>query len=179
MIFHKTWTQQPLNVKFNFIFFSSIAKFFRHSKFIFKNKMEQKSDNPFGPVCQCSDCLKCIEERHYCFCCNQLPNECHSKPKFKLYFKSGIPCLMCKKLNCPHKFLESKPCEKSSDCSISCIRKWINEKSSHQRGHKNVRIRNWKNSTLQYLFFFLFHFGRREILNTHIKCCMKPFLEIT
>lgn len=90
--------------------------------------MEKKNDNPFGPVCQCCNCLKCSNRSNYCFCSSQVPTKVrwHPKPNFRLFFKKGMPCLECKRINCPYYFLDSKsPCSKKSDCNIICPGQWM------------------------------------------------------
>jgi hypothetical protein len=79
---------------------------------------ENKEDNPFGPVCQCCECLKCSRRSRYCFNSSDVAyrGKWHPKPKFKLFFKAGIPCVECKRLNCPCYLLSSTPCEQNKCC---------------------------------------------------------------
>lgn len=107
-----------------------LIKIFQNLKWL-KQKMacvEKEKDNPFGPVCQCCNCLKGSDRSNYCFCTSQIPTKAkwHPKPNFRLFFKRGMPCLECKRINCPHYFLDSKsPCSKKSDCNIICPGQWM------------------------------------------------------
>lgn len=116
---------------------------------------EKKEDNPFGPVCQCCNCLQCSSRSKFGLCAMQspVPYKWHPKPKFRLFFKKGIPCLECKRVDCPYYFLHSKvPCSKKSTCNLVypprnnyngewmmswklCAREWEREERL-----KNVRI---------------------------------------
>lgn len=99
--------------------------------------------NGFAPVCQCCPCLKTISAKTtFCFDANPIryQGKIKRKPKFNLFFKSGIPCLECKRIDCPGSFLHSKPCTQRSDCNIACNCKdwWV---KFLRRGHKNVWTR--------------------------------------
>lgn len=136
---------------------------------------ESKTDNPFGPVCQCCNCLKCSTRSKYCFCSSQVPFKAtwHPKPKFRLFFKKGIPCIECKRLDCTKYLLHSRPCYKKSTCNVvyPYPDEWWDENWEKKEATKTCEQsvmrprRNFKILTCKLA----------------LNCCTKrkPFLEIT
>lgn len=114
----------------NFIWIFSFLISVAQAKFLFRFikihcwVMEIEGDNPFGPVCGCFACQnrqapsmkktssatgKAQGKKRRSRRRRQLyaVPSCCLFPRFNLLWKPTIPCLFCKKPDCPHRFFHS------------------------------------------------------------------------